>query len=203
MVSSLRVSLLVLTKHSLHQRAFATSLRVHVPSISWRSLNTSAARTQREATSGRKVLARKSRCRRHCCNGRRHMPHGPCRGARAKVPATAPRRRLAAACAECIIPVRDVQNFLQSHGQPKDGINLPACRSGPSAQAIVFLLHHGRLLQEHGVCVDCLFLRSPSRVPYRTELIPRAPKGPGPPTRNPAPRIHRRPSGLPTALQEH
>ena len=24
--------------------------------------------------------------------------------------------------------------------------------------------------------VDCLFLRSPSRVPYRTELIPRAPK---------------------------
>ena len=38
------------------------------------------------------------------------------------------------------------------------------------------------------VCVDCLFLRSPSRVPYRTELIPRAPKGPGgvpgPPTRN-------------------
>ena len=27
------------------------------------------------------------------------------------------------------------------------------------------------------VCVDCLFLRSPSRVPYRTELIPRAPKG--------------------------
>jgi hypothetical protein len=28
-----------------------------------------------------------------------------------------------------------------------------------------------------GVCVDCLFLRSPSRVPYRTELIPRAPKG--------------------------
>jgi hypothetical protein len=26
---------------------------------------------------------------------------------------------------------------------------------------------------------------------------------PGPPTRNPPPRIHRRPSGLPTALQEH
>ncbi len=26
---------------------------------------------------------------------------------------------------------------------------------------------------------------------------------PGPPTRNPAPRIHRRPSGLPTDLQEH
>ena len=25
--------------------------------------------------------------------------------------------------------------------------------------------------------VDCLFLRSPSRVLYRTELIPRAPKG--------------------------
>ena len=38
--------------------------------------------------------------------------------------------------------------------------------------------------------VDCLFLRSPSRVPYRTELIPRAPNGdvPGPPTRNPCPR---------------
>jgi hypothetical protein len=32
--------------------------------------------------------------------------------------------------------------------------------------------------------VDCLFLRSPSRVPYRTELFPRAPNGdvPGPPT---------------------
>jgi hypothetical protein len=28
-----------------------------------------------------------------------------------------------------------------------------------------------------GVCVGCLFLRSPSRIPYRTELIPRAPKG--------------------------
>ena len=27
------------------------------------------------------------------------------------------------------------------------------------------------------VCVGCLFLRSPSRVPYRTEPIPRAPKG--------------------------
>ena len=27
------------------------------------------------------------------------------------------------------------------------------------------------------VCVGCLFLRTPSRVPYRTELIPRAPKG--------------------------
>jgi hypothetical protein len=27
------------------------------------------------------------------------------------------------------------------------------------------------------VCVGCLFLRSPSRVPYRTELPPRAPKG--------------------------
>ena len=27
------------------------------------------------------------------------------------------------------------------------------------------------------LCVECLFLRSPSRVPYRTELIPRAPKG--------------------------
>ncbi len=27
------------------------------------------------------------------------------------------------------------------------------------------------------VCVGCLFLRSPSRIPYRTELIPRAPKG--------------------------
>ena len=27
------------------------------------------------------------------------------------------------------------------------------------------------------VCVECLFLRSPSRVPYRTELLPRAPKG--------------------------
>jgi hypothetical protein len=37
------------------------------------------------------------------------------------------------------------------------------------------------------VCVGCLFLRSPSRIPYRTELIPRAPKleggvpGPHPP----------------------
>jgi hypothetical protein len=42
-----------------------------------------------------------------------------------------------------------------------------------------------------GVCVGCLFLRSPSRIPYRTELIPRAPNGgvPGPPTRNPSPRI--------------
>ena len=40
------------------------------------------------------------------------------------------------------------------------------------------------------VCVGCLFLRSPSRVPYRTELLPRAPNGgvPGPPTRNPCPR---------------
>jgi len=28
-----------------------------------------------------------------------------------------------------------------------------------------------------GVCVGCLFLRSPSQDPYRTELIPRAPKG--------------------------
>jgi hypothetical protein len=39
------------------------------------------------------------------------------------------------------------------------------------------------------VCVGCLFLRSPSRVPYRTELLPRAPNGgvPGPPTRNPLP----------------
>jgi hypothetical protein len=27
------------------------------------------------------------------------------------------------------------------------------------------------------VCVGCLFLRSPSRVPYRTQLLPRAPKG--------------------------
>ena len=57
------------------------------------------------------------------------------------------------------------------------------------------------------VCVDCLFLRSPSRVPYRTELRNSSRvrlKGgvPGPPTRNPRSRIHRRPSGLPTALQE-
>jgi len=29
------------------------------------------------------------------------------------------------------------------------------------------------------VCVGCLFLRSPSRIPYRTELIPRAPNGGG------------------------
>ncbi len=40
------------------------------------------------------------------------------------------------------------------------------------------------------MCVECLFLRSPSRVPYRTELLPRAPNGgvPGPPTRSPGPR---------------
>ena len=65
------------------------------------------------------------------------------------------------------------------------------------------------------VCVECLIgkqrnqfsLGSLSRVPYRTELTESSrvrQKGgvPGPPTRNPSPRIHRRPSGLPTALQE-
>jgi len=33
------------------------------------------------------------------------------------------------------------------------------------------------LSQVDRVCVGCLFLRSPSRIPYRTELIPRAPTG--------------------------
>ena len=33
------------------------------------------------------------------------------------------------------------------------------------------------LCQNLRLSVDCLFLRSPSRVLYRTELIPRAPKG--------------------------
>ena len=32
-------------------------------------------------------------------------------------------------------------------------------------------------IQNTQVCVGCLFLRSPSQVPYRTELILRAPKG--------------------------
>jgi hypothetical protein len=64
------------------------------------------------------------------------------------------------------------------------------------------------------VCVECLIgkqkkpilFKVTDRVPYRTELIPRALKWRRtrtPPTRNLSPRIHRRPSGLPTALQEH
>jgi hypothetical protein len=32
-------------------------------------------------------------------------------------------------------------------------------------------------IHDTSLSVGCLFLRSPSRVPYRTELIPRAPKG--------------------------
>ena len=41
-----------------------------------------------------------------------------------------------------------------------------------SVSAGPYHIHRGRA----PLCVDCLFLRSQSRVPYRTELIPRAPK---------------------------
>ena len=34
------------------------------------------------------------------------------------------------------------------------------------------------ILPNSSVCFGCLFLRSPSQIPYRTELIPRAPNGP-------------------------
>jgi hypothetical protein len=60
-----------------------------------------------------------------------------------------------------------------------------------AAQAAYQLRYKNTEYCSWAVCLGCLFLRSPSRIPYRTELIPRAPKGrvPGPPTRNPPSRI--------------
>ena len=52
------------------------------------------------------------------------------------------------------------------------------------------------------VCVGCLFLRTPSRAPYRTpSACANRAAYPDPPPRSPSPRIHRRPGGLPWTAQ--
>ena len=51
------------------------------------------------------------------------------------------------------------------------------CLVGKQNKPTLFKVTEPSSVPSPCVCVDCLFLRSPSRIPYRTELIPRAPKG--------------------------
>ena len=73
-----------------------------------------------------------------------------------------------------------------------------------SVQGLCGGSHRVAAAAAHGVCVGCLFLRTPSRVPSGTpSACANRAAYPDPPPRSPRPRIHRRPGGLPWTAQHY